>query len=80
MTVIFNRKPDVIENSKPFLHTLLHVISILLTIFRDRLAIKGIAEPCSHFNQAPSTSDNLYPPPPSSFQPPPSSLQHPQRY
>ena len=28
----------------------------------------------------PSTSTQLHPPPPSSFQPPPSSLQHPQQY
>ena len=29
---------------------------------------------------APSSSTQLHPPPPSSFQPPPSSLQHPQQY
>ena len=33
-----------------------------------------------HLYPAPSTSTQLHPPPPSSFQPPPSSLQHPQQY
>ena len=47
----------------------------------------GITKPCTHLHPAPSsstqlisTSAQLHPPPPSSFQPPPSSLQHPQQY
>ena len=47
----------------------------------------GITKPCIHLHPAPSTytqlistSTQLQPPPPSSFQPPLSSLQHPQQY
>ena len=46
----------------------------------------GITKPCTHLHPAPSTftqlistSTQLHPPPPSSFQPPTSSLQHPQQ-
>ena len=49
--------------------------------------IMGITKPCTHLHPAPSTSSQvistsiqLHPPPPSSFQSPPSSLQHPQQY
>ena len=40
----------------------------------------SITKPCTHLHPAPSTSTQLHPPPPSSFQPPPSSLQHPRQY
>ena len=49
--------------------------------------IMGITKPCTQLHQAPSTpnqlistSIQLHPPLPNSFQPPTSSLQHPQRY
>ena len=47
----------------------------------------GITKPCTHLHPAPSTStqlistsNQLHPPPPNSFQPPLSSLQHSQQY
>ena len=47
----------------------------------------GITKPCTHLHPVPSTipqlistSTQLHPPPPSSFQPPTSSMQHPQQY
>ena len=40
----------------------------------------SITKPCTQLHAAPSTSTQLHPPPPSSFQSPPSSLQHPQQY
>ena len=40
----------------------------------------GITKLCTHLHPAPSTSTQLHPPLPGSFQPPPSSLQHPQQY
>ena len=46
-----------------------------------------LLKPCTHLHPAPSTftqlistSAQLHPPPPNSFQSPPSSLQHPQQY
>ena len=48
--------------------------------FISLLNLRGITKPCPHLHPAPSTSTQLHPPPPSSFQPPPSSLQHPQQY
>ena len=48
---------------------------------------KGITKPCTHLHPVPSTSTQListstqlHPPPPSSFQPSPSSLLQPQQY
>ena len=50
-------------------------------------SLKGITKPCTHLHSAPSTSTQviststqLHPPPPSSFQSPPISMQHPQQY
>ena len=39
-----------------------------------------ITKPCTHLHPASSTSTQLHPPPPSSFQSPLNSLQHPQQY
>ena len=51
------------------------------------LTYRGITKPCTHLHPAPFTStqliltsNQLHPPPPSSFQHPSSSLQHPQQY
>ena len=40
----------------------------------------GITKTCTHLHATPSSSSQLQPAPPRSFQPPPSSLQHPQQY
>ena len=41
----------------------------------------GITKSCTHFHSAPSTSTQLHPSPPSSFQPPPSSIHlHPTHF
>ena len=60
---------------------------VLLRTFRKWYCLLGITKPCTHLHSAPSTSSQLHPPPPgsfqappSSFQPPPSSLKHPQQY